>query len=628
MPIPDPSQHLLSLSSELLLLVRTQDLSIVAVSPAVLHELQRSESELLGQTITSIECALSDVFFWDEVTQGGRPSLNKGEGMYLRGDGTVLQVEKTIWPIDIDGVAHYAIRAHDMTPQQAIEEELGHATSLLRATLESVAEGILVTNLHGDIVNFNHRFADLWHIPTQLTDGGSKEAIYKHLRMQLLKPRRFQSRWQRLLEAHDTNSFDIIEFTDGTVLECRSRPQAHRDQVIGRVFSFTDVTDRIRQERELEAARDAALSASRAKSEFLSQMSHELRTPLNAILGFSDLLQHELQGEQHEAAANIQRAGWHLLELINDVLDLARIEAGKMDLEPEPVPINALFSECRSLLEPLADKYSITLRLHPAVPQLAAQADRRRLKQMMINLISNAIKYNKPAGEVLLTATIAQDQVLLSIQDTGIGLSPDELARLFQPFSRVGQKKKQVEGTGIGLAFSQKLARLMNGDILVQSTAGQGSTFVIQLPIAKGHASSIPSHATGKPLLGGARLLCAEDDPLSRILLKKLLEKHTQLSITMAENGSTALGMALQGQYDLIITDMNLGDMSGCELLQQIRDIPGYAHCPIVALSANAMAEDIREGLALGFTRYLTKPVIWANLEQTLRELLPQQAGA
>lgn len=625
MSLAFPERHLLTLSNELLFLVAAHDLSIVAVSPVACSELQYAEADLLGRPIASIECALSDVFFWDEVSQGSRPVMNKGEGMYLRADGSVLQVEKSIWPVDIGGETHFAIRAHDITPRQAIEEELGQATSLLRATLESVAEGILVTNLDGGIVNFNHRFADLWHIPTQLTDGGSKDAIYQHLKMQVSHPRRFQTRWQRLLQSQEDNSFDIIEFANGTVLECRSRPQNHRDQIIGRVFSFTDVTDRIRQERELESARDAALSASRAKSEFLSQMSHELRTPLNAILGFSDLLQHELEGEQHEAATNIQRAGWHLLELINDVLDLARIEAGKMELEPEPVSINPLLNECRSLLEPLAEKYGVTLRVHPSAKNLAAQADRRRLKQMLINLISNAIKYNKPAGEVLLSTQTQGDNVQLCIQDSGIGLSAPDLERLFQPFSRVGQKKKQVEGTGIGLAFSQKLARLMGGDILVRSTLGEGSTFTIQVPLAVLSQEELRPAEAGRQPLQGKRILCAEDDALSRILLRKLLEKHTRLVVSMAENGASALGMALQGQYDLVITDMNLGDMTGDELLRQVRDIPGYEHCPVVALSANAMAEDIRAGMAMGFNRYLTKPVIWNVVEQTLRELLPDQ---
>jgi|GEM_PF-1861342 len=624
-PGNSPADELLSASREILLLVDRESLTVRAANPYAARVLGLTPDELIGRDITELECSLQDVFYWNSVGLGQVEEIENVDGLYARADGEALPVRKSISRAVVDGRDHLIIRARDQRPAQAVEQELERTTSLLRATLESTAEGILVIDLSGRIVNFNHRFAELWGLHSASLERGRDRAIFRHALRQLTHPSAGMRRLRELLAARDDESFDTFELKDGRAVECRSRPQTLASEVLGRVFSFNDVSKRIRQARELAAARDAALAASRAKTDFLSQMSHELRTPLNAILGFSELLADEVSDASREPVEAIRKAGRHLLDLINDLLDMARIEAGKIELCIEAVDLAALAGECIELLRPLAERHGVNLAPAPGGEPAWVQADRLRLKQMLINLISNGIKYNRPQGRVWIEIERGR-RIRACVCDTGVGITEADQAALFQTFSRVGEHRRKIEGTGIGLAFTRKLARLMSGEVGMLSHAGEGSRFWIELP-ADAAAAPAPKaeskvQASAPLCPPGTRLLYIEDDRFSRLLIERLFARFPEADLKTAENGAEGLRRAREHRPALILCDMNLGDMVGSEILAALRADPETAAIPVLALSANAMPEEIEAAMAAGFDGYLTKPVQASAVVEAVRQTL------
>jgi signal transduction histidine kinase len=389
--------------------------------------------------------------------------------------------------------------------------------------------------------------------------------------------------------------------------------------------------------KDLELARQQAERANQEKSTFLSHMSHELRTPLNAILGFAQILTSDklpsTADEKQAFARHILQAGRHLLTLINEVLDLAKIESGAMTLSLEPVALARVFQECHTMIQPLATRRGIELRF-PARAPAHVLADRTRLKQVLINLLSNAVKYNRERGTVALDCVAAPaGRVRIAVRDTGAGLTPAQLELIFQPFNRLGQEGSNEEGTGIGLALTKRLMEAMRGQIGVASMVGVGSTFWVELPASDSAAvlpelvaftpvaplpepapsASMPELAGPPPApeAGSAShtLLYVEDNPANLQLIADLLRLRRGIHLLSATDGLRGLELARQHRPQLILMDIHLNGMDGLEARRRLLADPATAHIPVIAISASAMPDQVRQNMAAGFFRYLTKPI-------------------
>jgi PAS domain S-box-containing protein len=389
--------------------------------------------------------------------------------------------------------------------------------------------------------------------------------------------------------------------------------------------------DQVLQEKhvELGKAKQAAEEANLAKSDFLSCMSHELRSPLNAILGFAQLMD---TGDpaptagQKDSIDQILQAGWYLLDLINEVLDLALIESGKLSLSPEPMSLTELLADCQAMIEPQAAASGIHVHFPALQGPCLVRADRTRVKQVLVNLLSNAIKYNRVGGRVDIScATDDPAYTRICVQDTGDGLPPDKLAQLFQPFNRLGQESGAQEGTGIGLVVCKRLVELMSGRIGVQSSVGVGSLFWFELETTEAVQAHV--EAAGRALLAqppaptGAAvrtLLCVEDNPANLKLVERLLARRSDIRLISARDGQRGVDLARAVLPDVILMDINLPGISGLIAMRMLRESTSTAHIPVVALSANAMPRDIDKGLAAGFFRYLTKPIRVGEFMDTL----------
>jgi len=426
---------------------------------------------------------------------------------------------------------------------------------------------------------------------------------------------------------------DVYELTyickDGSRFPAIVSITALRDDngnLIGYLLIGTDNSVRKRVELELNAAMAAAENANLAKSDFLSSMSHELRTPLNAILGFAQLIGTGLPTPtptQQRSIDQILQAGWYLFELINEILDLALIESGHVALSPEPVSLNEVLIECREMIEPQAKKRDIAMSFPLFAAPCRVSADRLRVKQVLINLLFNAIKYNRPHGTVQVEITpatpissTANDAIRISVRDTGEGIPPELLDQLFQPFNRLGQEGGAEEGTGIGLVVTKRLVELMGGRIGANSTLGVGSEFWVELALAgatpltfvdPGETQAVTTLASGDAPL--RTLLYVEDNPANLELVEQLVARRPDLHLLSAADGNLGIEFARAYLPELILMDLNLPGLGGVEAMKILRADPATAHIPIIALSANAVPRDIEKALAAGFFNYLTKPI-------------------
>ncbi|MES2184950.1 MAG: ATP-binding protein [Pseudomonadota bacterium] len=525
------------------------------------------------------------------------------------------------------------------------------AEALRRAIFNSAMFSKIATDARGVIQIFNvgaehmlgYSAADVVNrvTPADISDPQELIARAEALSLELSTP--IAPGFEALAFKASRGIEDIYELTyirkDGSRFAAVVSVTALRDAddtIIGYLLIGTDNTARKQAEHarqdmnaELARAKLVAEKANLAKSDFLSSMSHELRSPLNAILGFAQLMESGSPPPtpgQKDSIGQILQAGWYLLELINEILDLSLIESGKLSLSPECISLAEVLADCQAMTEPQALKSGIRIDFPAADCPWHVKADRTRVKQVFINLLTNAIKYNRVGGSVTVTCgLVANGRMRISFSDTGNGLGPVQLAQLFQPFNRLGQEAGAEQGTGIGLVVSKRLVELMGGEIRAESAVGVGSVFWVEFDamdapqLAPGSAPGVLGPEAPDPRAGPARtVLCVEDNPANLALVEQLITRRHGLRLVSARDGIRGIEAARACRPDVILMDINLPGMSGITAMQILAADPITAHIPVVALSANAMPNDIRRGLEAGFFRYLTKPIKVREFMDTL----------
>ena len=555
----------------------------------------------------------------------------------------------------------------NITKRKQAEAEALERTQQVKDLLNSTAEAIIGVDLQGICSFANPACAQMlgYRCTDELVGRNMHELIHHKRPDGALYPENEYPMYHTLRSGNSAHvDTEVLWRADGISFpaEYWSYPIRRDDKVIGAVITFLDITNRkqteeklqtayaeleqrvIERTRELQSAKEVAETANRAKSEFLSRMSHDLRTPLNAVIGFSQLLEmdrdHPLTPSQAEKTNEIRKAGNHLLELVDDVLDLSRIDNKQLVVSLEPVACGELIQECLNLVGPLAEEQSVSVHFaQQETTTTVVQADRIRLKQVLTNLLTNAVKYNYPKGRVSIEIKEQDNgRARLIVIDDGPGIPQEQLGELFKPFSRLGAEKRGIEGTGIGLIISKHLMELMGGEIEVDSVFGQGSRFQVELPIAVEHQKrdrELECRDTesqtwvGKVTTAGrqnARILLVEDNIVNQMLALQFLE-YLGYEAEVADEGKAALRKLEEKNYDLVLMDCEMPIMNGYQATQEIRCLEQdrkQAHIPIIALTAHAVASSREKCLAAGMDAYLSKPFTREQLLTILLKWLPE----
>ena len=622
---------LLAAAEEILLLVDPSSLVILAANPAAARLLGHPADALVGMSITDIECALADLFFWEEVRAGGVIEEQVMEGLYRRADDSLLSASKSIRRIP-EGIL---VRATDIGAQKRAEDELALMASRLRATLEATADGILVVDREGRVVNMNRRLARLWQLPEDLLARHDDAALLDHLIQAVEAPEVLRC----LLTSQGLNeTFDTLPLRDGRIFELSARPARHDEEVIGRVFCVTDVTERHRAEQALIAARDAATAASRAKSDFLAMMSHEIRTPMNGIIGMAQLLEMAPHSaEQKDYINTIQKSGEALLGIINDILDYSKIEARKMSLEQVGFDLRQMVADVERLFRPRAREKALDFRVAVTdnTPRVLI-GDPTRLRQVLINLVGNAFKFTAH-GRVGIHVTASpgdagRTHLRFTVSDTGIGIAPNKCRHIFTPFEQADMSTtRRYGGTGLGLAICRMLCELMGGEIGVDSEEGKGSHFWFTVSLESATAEESPAPEAPRTILRqNTRILIVEDNPINRLVLGRMLERFGAHDLVYAENGEEALVRCAEAPFELIFMDARMPKLDGIATTRALRAEGNKAY--IIGVSADAMSEERQAALDAGMNDYVVKPVAreaLADAIQRWRQILiaAHQAG-
>ena len=554
---------------------------------------------------------------------------------YIRADGRRFPALLSVTALHdaVGKVIGFLLIGTDNTARKQIKEEQALLDQRLRdqqfytrSLIESNIDPLITTDLRGIISDVNHQME-------MLTGRTRDELIGAPFKNCFTEPLRADEAITRVLRESKVKNYELTALArDGkeTVVSFNATTFHDRDRRVQGVFAAArDVTERKQFEHALQetnvalqGAREAAEKANLAKSEFLSSMSHELRTPLNAVLGFAQLMASEVPPpapHQQRSIDQILKGGWYLLRLINEILDLAMIESGKVTMSQESMSMTDVLQDCKGMIEPQATKRGIALTFPTFDNVIYVHADRTRVKQVMINLLSNAIKYNGSGGSVIVQCVASgKGRIRISVKDTGAGLSAEQLEQLFQPFNRLGQEDGGDEGTGIGLVVSKQLVELMGGMIGVESAVGVGTVFWVELAAATAPELSLDNidEVTLERRPAGARepcdqptLLYVEDNPANLALVEQLIARRGDVKLLTAIDGHLGVELARTYQPDAILMDINLPGSSGYGALKILQDDPRTSHIPVLALSANAVPRDIEKGLEAGFFRYLTKPI-------------------
>jgi PAS domain S-box-containing protein len=570
---------------------------------------------------------------------------------YIRKDGSRFPAVVSVTALrDADSnIIGYLLIGTDNTARKQVEAEqklldqrLRDQQFYTRSLIESNIDAIMTTDPSGIISDVNKQME-------VLTGCTRDELIGAPFKSYFTDPELAEAGIKLALADKKVTDYGLtVRAWDGTetAVSFNASTFYDRDRRLQGVFAAArDITERehlyqMLQERnvELESAKSVAEKASLAKSDFLSRMSHELRTPLNAILGFAQVMESGAQRptpSQKRSLDQIIKAGWYLLELINEILDLAKIESGRLTLSREPVSLDHLMLECRAMIEPQAQLRGIGMQFPRFDTPNFVVADRTRLKQVLINLLFNAVKYNRPGGTVVVDCTaVAPNSLRVSVTDTGEGLPAEKLAQLFQPFNRLGKEAGIEEGTGIGLVVAKQLVELMGGSIGADSTVGAGTVFWVELTqcdpprLVTGSADSVTLHAASAEAGASLRtLLYVEDNPANLQLVEELITRRPDLRLLSAADGKLGIALAREFLPDVILMDINLPGINGIETMKILRADPATARIPIMAISANAIPSDIKRGLEAGFFRYLTKPIVVGEFMDALSVALEFSAA-
>ena len=551
---------------------------------------------------------------------------------YIRKDKSRFPaiVSVTALRTDQGPIIGYLLIATDNTVRKDVEDKRLWAEESFQLMVESVTDcAIIMLDQAGRVKSWNAGAQRIQGYDAKEIIGQHNSRFFSNEDIDINKPERALREAESAGRSED-NGWRVRK--DGSAFWANVVMTAIRDSsgtLRGYATLERDMSERRRVEAELNQAKATAEAANLAKSEFLSSMSHELRTPLNAILGFAQLMESDVPSPspaQKISIDQILQAGWYLLALINEVLDLSLIESGRLSLSTEKVSLEDVLCDCRAMMEPLALKRGITMTFPAFDGPCFVMADRTRVRQILVNLLSNAIKYNRTNGSIVVKCTARPlGYIRLSVADTGQGLTTEKLSQLFQPFNRLGQEDGAEQGTGIGLVVTKRLVEVMKGSIGVNSTVGSGTEFWIDLV-----ATTAPRHdftqadsaITAETLARDAgpvrTVLYVEDNPANLKLVTMLIARRKDLRLLTAENGNLGVELAQVHQPDVILMDINLPGISGIKVMSILSRDDATATIPIIALSANAGPRDIERGLEAGFLRYLTKPIKVDVLMETL----------